>query len=796
LNSLNNRQIEFVKLLLEEDEYKTIKYFTVHLKISCKTLQKDLVIIEKYLDDFNIVLDRKPGTGIIIVNARTTKWILYNNLKWQERKCKKISINERRIEITANMLMNSNTETSIQKLSDIYYVSKTSIAADLKYTEKVATQFNLKMKKNVRGTKIEGSEVDIRKAISSLMVEYSKADYRYETMQQIATRIDSYTLNALSSLFDKDKIIYINQYLVELERKYKCVLNDPYYINLLTHILISLTRGLDGNQVKDDVKKNDYNLETEKSYKEAFNMVNKINEDFNINLGNAEIYYLYQYFVSSGLVKNTTKNVDEVLDEINCMAKTFTKKITNCIEEILQIDISNDKMIMESLLLHVRPMLNRLRYDIIISNPLMGDIEKEYPELLAICRAAVLITSYDSNQKPIPIDEIGYLTLYYQTAIERISIKKRVIVVCQSGMGTSQLLTTRIRKAFPQWDIVDIQSVSMLEKQKLDDIDFIISTVPIDIKEKPYILSSVFLNDQDIKNISNMLSEKPLEASNVQTETSYINKVFSDENIYFNEGDNKVIENINKKLSSNIAFQEITLCDEINVHIGFCSGRSILAINLNNKINSNKKISFYIAMGDINIMTHILSEIYYLHTSKEIPEYLIKCRDVEEVRGYFKANKKEMELVITDFSQVIKEDTIKLDMDATTKEEALLELTVLLRKAGIISNQNAFLNDVYYREGLGATGIGNGIAIPHAESKFVNKTTLAIGRTKVPIQWESLDNKPIQFIILFAVTAQNKDSIENCLLSEVATKLGNDEFCKSLLYVKRAEEVRDLFQEN
>lgn len=799
MDSLNNRQIEFVKLLLEENEYKTIKFFTFFLKTSCKTLQKDLKIIEKYLHNFNIILDRKPGTGIMIVNGKATKWILYNNLKWQETKCKRLSVNERRIEITGNMLINSNTPTSIQKLSDAYYISKTSIAADLKYTEKIATQFNLKMKKNTKGTKIEGTEINIRKALNSLMAEFSKSNYKDDMIQDISARIDTYTLNALSALFDKDKIIYVNQYLVELERKYNCEINDPYYINLLTHILIALTRGLDGKQIKEDIEKKDYNFKSEMSYEEAVNMINKMNEDFNINLGKAEIYYLYQYFVSSGLIKSTIQNEDVVPDELNCMAKTFTKKITNCIERIMHIDISNDKIIMESLLLHVRPMLNRLRYDIQISNPLMKDIKKEYPEILEICKAAVLIVSYDSKQKSIPIDEIGYLTLYYQTAIERLSVKKRVIVVCQSGIGTSQLLTTRIRKAFPQWDIVNVLSVSILEKQNLDDIDFIISTVPIDIKERPYILSSVFLNDQDIKNISRMVTQEPLETTsieidNIETETFYVNKFISDENIYFNEKDSVVIKYLNNRSLINVGYQKISLCEEIDVHIGFCNDRSILAININNTMNSKRHITFYIVGGDINIITQLLSEIYHLHTSKNITSYLKKCKNTKDVKSYFKTNKREVKSMTTDFAKMVKEETIKLDMEATTKEEALLELTALLSNTGVISNQNAFLSDVYNREKLGATGIGNGIAIPHAESKFVNNTTLAIGKTKVPIQWESLDNKPIQFIILFAVTAETKDSIGSCLLSKVATKLGNDEVCESLLSVKRPEEIYEIFK--
>ena len=245
----------------------------------------------------------------MIVNAKDAKCLLYNNIKWQEKECKKVSVNERRIEIARNMLINSGTATSIQKLSDMYYVSKTSISADLSCIEKWVSNFNLIMERSVEGTRIRGNEVDIRKMLNFLLAKYPKRDYKNEGLYDIAARIDPDTLSALSESFGKDKVSYINQYLVELEKKYDCRLNDTYYINLLTHILISLTRALSGKQIKEKIVEENYNyLKSERAYEEAVNMINRINEDFNVKLDESEVYYLYQYFVSFGLVKMQMKH--------------------------------------------------------------------------------------------------------------------------------------------------------------------------------------------------------------------------------------------------------------------------------------------------------------------------------------------------------------------------------------------------------------------------------------------------------------------------------------------------------
>lgn len=146
-----------------------------------------------------------------------------------------------------------------------------------------------------------------------------------------------------------------------------------------------------------------------------------------------------------------------------------------------------------------------------------------------------------------------------------------------------------------------------------------------------------------------------------------------------------------------------------------------------------------------------------------------------------------------DLAKVIRNETIKLNMEATTKDEALKELVELLYDNNRISNKDAFLKDVIYRESLGETGIGNYIAIPHGKSKYVNKTSLALGRTKKDIEWETLDGLPVRFIILFAVTDEDKTSVHVRLLAKVASTLGNDDVCAKLLVAKTNEEILNIF---
>lgn len=146
-------------------------------------------------------------------------------------------------------------------------------------------------------------------------------------------------------------------------------------------------------------------------------------------------------------------------------------------------------------------------------------------------------------------------------------------------------------------------------------------------------------------------------------------------------------------------------------------------------------------------------------------------------------------------SDVLRTDRIALHLNSDTKEGALEELTELLYKSGALTDKGAFLNDVLSRESISTTGIGNGIAIPHGKSANVLETTAAIGRCDKPIEWESLDDKPVNFIVLLAVNENDRTGVHVKLLSQMARKLASEETCKRLVDAKTAEEITAIFSE-
>jgi len=139
--------------------------------------------------------------------------------------------------------------------------------------------------------------------------------------------------------------------------------------------------------------------------------------------------------------------------------------------------------------------------------------------------------------------------------------------------------------------------------------------------------------------------------------------------------------------------------------------------------------------------------------------------------------------------------TVKTNMMAKDKDDALLQLSNVLKKEGYITDEQEFMKDIYAREAEGMTGIGNYISIPHGRSAAVKKIGVAIGILNEEIKWESLDNKGVKGIILFAVGNDTSGAEHHLkLLAMFARKLGNDEVVNSLLEANTQQEVIEAFK--
>lgn len=150
-----------------------------------------------------------------------------------------------------------------------------------------------------------------------------------------------------------------------------------------------------------------------------------------------------------------------------------------------------------------------------------------------------------------------------------------------------------------------------------------------------------------------------------------------------------------------------------------------------------------------------------------------------------------------DLSKILDDRIICIDMLENNKDAVITALSQKLKDAGYIDEVESFKKDIYYRESIGITGIGDYIAIPHGKSDSVEKIGIAIGKLKNEIQWETLDDKGVKVVFLFAVS-NNNEYAENhlMLLAELASKLGNEQAVNKLLKAKSVDDIKNVFIED
>ena len=150
---------------------------------------------------------------------------------------------------------------------------------------------------------------------------------------------------------------------------------------------------------------------------------------------------------------------------------------------------------------------------------------------------------------------------------------------------------------------------------------------------------------------------------------------------------------------------------------------------------------------------------------------------------------------ITDLLSI---DSIEIGSSYKDKDELLKNAVKLMCRSGIINSEKEYLNSVLEREKESTTGVGNGIAIPHGRCKAVDKAGLAAIVLNKPVEYEALDNKPVELLFLIAAP-EDKGNVHLEILSKLAMMLMDQEFTFKLKNSRTAEEfirVIDEAEEN
>jgi fructose-specific phosphotransferase system IIA component len=140
------------------------------------------------------------------------------------------------------------------------------------------------------------------------------------------------------------------------------------------------------------------------------------------------------------------------------------------------------------------------------------------------------------------------------------------------------------------------------------------------------------------------------------------------------------------------------------------------------------------------------------------------------------------------FTQSLQPNCVKVPLESRDKEAVIAELVDLLDAKGLLSNRDAALQAVLTRERIQSTGIGAGIAIPHGKCNAVKELAMAIGIAREPLDFRSVDGKPVTILILLVSPAEQSGPHIQAL-AKISRLMLNGDFKKNLEKAASAEEV-------
>ncbi|EEW5487485.1 PTS 2-O-a-mannosyl-D-glycerate transporter subunit IIABC [Escherichia coli] len=131
---------------------------------------------------------------------------------------------------------------------------------------------------------------------------------------------------------------------------------------------------------------------------------------------------------------------------------------------------------------------------------------------------------------------------------------------------------------------------------------------------------------------------------------------------------------------------------------------------------------------------------------------------------------------LTTLTTLTHRDALCLNARFTSREEAIHALTQRLAALGKISSTEQFLEEVYRRESLGPTALGEGLAVPHGKTAAVKEAAFAVATLSEPLQWEGVDGpEAVDLVVLLAIPPNEAGTTHMQLLTALTTRLADDE---------------------
>ncbi|WP_159723041.1 BglG family transcription antiterminator [Enterococcus sp. CSURQ0835] len=477
----NNREQRLLLTLSKKQDYVTAEELAEQLQTSTKTIYRLIKKINQGVKESPLILSEK-GRGY---QLNYEKYISQKN--WTVEEDDAYSPNERRMRVLEELLLSSPKARNLYDLFEDYYVGDSVITSDEQLIAKQLKEYDLTLERKNRTLAVTGAENDIRRALADLIPTFNTID------------LDELESVKASNLNNYD-VLFVIRELRGIEKALSITIPYPYNINIFSHLYILISRfrkvGALKNQTMNELTAKEtaelqHNTQLQQVSKKVIeNVENYLHQP----LPEIEVYYLYQYLLSSRMQGKPAGSAANFSAKVVQITQAYLTEMGRR----LQIATQNEVNFLD-LASHIKPMVNRLEHKIRVKNGLLDQIRLTYEDIF---REVTGVSKQISQTYALPAinqDENGFLTLYFARMLETNQRPIKTIIMCTTGVGTSELLKTKVEKKFPELEIIDV-TASRYSQEKLavhPDADLILTTVqlPADLPVQSLLVSAMLTVD-------------------------------------------------------------------------------------------------------------------------------------------------------------------------------------------------------------------------------------------------------------------------------------------------------------
>ncbi len=505
---LTNRQKEIISILIEmEGQSITVKAISEQLKVSTRTILRDMPAIEGWMDENDFHFEHKPGRGLQIDESQENASLILELLDIDNR-TPNYSRSERRQVILGKLFTSSEPIKAFVFTSDLK-ISQSTLFSDLDVLDLWLQDYDVHIvRRPGLGIYLKGEEFELRQAISNYIFEF--CDINHIPMlvlgKENTKEFNQAKKNPLLIFFEPEIFECATDLVSSAESSLNVQYSDGGRIRLILRFMLAIYRMRNHHFIEASPLENK-RIAAMLELSASILLIQKIETTFSIEVSKKEVDF-FALYLSTTRATSSRSDFHDPTQSLDVWQVVMS--MTRIVEQMTGYSFRENHRFIDDLVNHIQVVEKRVNLDLVVENHQTEEIRDKNPTLFHAVDTACEVLREWMYPKVLRLADVGYIALHFGAEVMRLEKQShtvRVAVVCPYGVGSSKILAASIKEAFYNIEVVETLSAFSLQSSQLLDanIDFIITTTPLQIDYPNILVSSIMLQTSDRTLIQNQM---------------------------------------------------------------------------------------------------------------------------------------------------------------------------------------------------------------------------------------------------------------------------------------------------